>query len=62
MLKKKKKNALDKEGIDIPKIFVERDAISAKWGTVSAVAAIITALISAGVLIYTVVQYFQISK
>ena len=62
MPKKKKKTALNGEGINKLEISFDQDPMAAKWGTVSAVAACITALVSAGVLIYTVVQYIQISK
>ena len=62
MPNKKKKNACDREGIDKLEISFDQDATASKWVTVSAVAACITALISAGVIIYTVVQYIQISK
>jgi hypothetical protein len=62
LIKKKKKTNRDREGINRPKIRLDQDAMSAVWGTISAIAALITAIISAGVLIYTVVQYIQISK
>jgi hypothetical protein len=62
LTKKKKKTNRDIEGINKPKIRPSQDAMSAAWGTISAIAALITAIISAGVLIYTVVQYIQISK
>ncbi|MEE4607163.1 MAG: hypothetical protein V2J65_38235 [Desulfobacteraceae bacterium] len=62
MSKKKKKSILNREKIHKPKIRPDQDALSAKWGTVSAIAACITAFLSASVLIYTIVQYIQISK
>jgi hypothetical protein len=53
--KKKKKSILNREKIHKPKIRTDQDALSAKWGTVSAIAACITAFLSASVLIYTIV-------
>jgi hypothetical protein len=60
--RKKKKSILNKEKIDKPKIRPDQDALSAKWGMVSAIAACITAFLSASVIVYTIVQYIQISK
>jgi len=60
--KKKKKSIRNREKIHKPKKIPNQDALSAKWGTVSAIAACITAFLSASVLIYTIVQYIQISK
>jgi len=60
--KKKKKNIQNREKTHKQKIRPNQDALSAKWGTVSAIAACITAFLSASVLIYTIVQYIQISK
>jgi hypothetical protein len=61
--KKEKTNcSWDMEDINKPEISLGHDPTAAKWGTVSAIAAFITALVSAGVLIYTVFQYIQISK
>jgi hypothetical protein len=62
LTKKKKKTNRDREGINRPKIRLNQDAMAATWGTISAIAAFITAIVSAGVLIYTFVQYIQISK
>jgi hypothetical protein len=59
---KKKKSIQNREKTHKPKIRQNQDALSAKWGTVSAIAACITAFLSASVLIYTIVQYIQISK
>lgn len=62
MIKKNKKKNRDREGIDEPEIRLYQDDVAARWGTVSAIAACITAILSAGVLIYTFVEYIQISK
>ncbi len=62
MSKIKKKSILNREKIHEPKIIPDQDALSAKWGTVSAIAAFITAFLSAIVIVYTIVQYIQISK
>lgn len=62
MSKKMKKSILDREKIHKPKIGPDQDALSAKWGTVSAIAACIAAILSAAVIVYTIVQYIQISK
>jgi len=62
LTKKKKKTNRDREGIIRPKIRLYQDAMATTWGTISAIAAFITAIVSAGVLIYTFVQYIQISK
>ena len=62
MTKKKKKTNWDSEEINRPKIRLDQDAMAATWGTISAIAAFITAIVSAGVLIYTLVEYIQISK
>jgi hypothetical protein len=62
LIKKKKKSDRDRKGINKSKIRQNQDVMSAKWGTISAIAACITAFLSASVLIYTVVRYIQISK
>ena len=62
LTKNKKKIQRDNEEINKPMITPDQDAIMVDWGMISAVVSCITGLLSASVLIYTIVRYLQIAQ